>query len=242
MANQFDRNGAVVLLSGGIDSTTCLALAVEKYGKDNVKALSFYYGQKHSAEISNARNVANYLGVELVVATVDKQLFSSSDSTLLEGNSDVSHVSYAERIEQLEGEPVDTYVPFRNGLMISQAAALAYSSFEKAEVIYGAHADDAAGSAYPDCSQPFYDSMNTSIMLGTADKVKLSAPFIRSTKYEVIARGVELGVPYELTRSCYEGKEDACGKCGTCIDRINAFKKLGMKDPIEYETNIEWGK
>ncbi|KRL03588.1 7-cyano-7-deazaguanine synthase QueC [Liquorilactobacillus capillatus] len=231
--------GQVVLLSGGMDSATCLALAVKQYGTKQVLALAFTYGQKHDAEIINARRVAQFFDVKLIEAAVDHKIFTGSDSTLLKGNGAIAEKSYAEIIEEQGEQVVDTYVPFRNGLMLSQAAALAYSSHLE-EVVYGAHADDAAGNAYPDCSPAFYSAMNTAISTGTAGKIKVIAPLIKLNKAGVVKLGRQLKVPFELTRSCYEGREDACGKCGTCRDRINAFKENGLKDPIKYEQEPDW--
>ncbi|MFT8949857.1 MAG: 7-cyano-7-deazaguanine synthase QueC [Liquorilactobacillus hordei] len=233
--------GQVVLLSGGMDSAVCLALAIRKYGKENIIALAFSYGQKHSREIQNAQNVANYFDVKIVVANIDAQIFQGSSSTLLQGNGPIEHRSYGEIIKESGEGTVDTYVPFRNGLMLSQAAALAYSQ-ELAEVSYGAHSDDAAGSAYPDCSPLFFESMAKAISAGTGGKVTLVAPLIRNNKAGVVKMGTKLSVPFELTRSCYETDSVSCGQCGTCRDRIEAFKKNGLKDPIEYAIKIEWNK
>lgn len=241
MVVQLDRSyamGQVVLLSGGMDSAVCLALAIRKYGKKNVTALAFSYGQKHAMEIKNARNVANYFGVKIVVAKVDAQIFQGSNSTLLQGNGPIEHKSYNEILKESGEGTVDTYVPFRNGLMLSQAAALAYSQ-GLAEVSYGAHADDAAGSAYPDCSPLFFESMAAAISAGTAGKVLLIAPLIENNKAGVVKIGTRLDVPFELTRSCYETGNVSCGECGTCRDRIRAFKENGLEDPIEYATKIE---
>lgn len=234
---------AVVLLSGGLDSTTCLSLAISRYGREVVTALTFDYGQKHNNELDNAQRVAERLGVELVVATVDPIIFKGSNSTLLKGNNEIAHESYEEQLKHKQAnEAVDTYVPFRNGLMLSQATALAYSEDGDSVVMYGAHADDAAGSAYPDCSIEFFQSMDNAIRYGTLNKVQIEAPFISSTKADIVVVGLGLKTPYELTRSCYEGRDSACGECGTCIDRINAFKELNEIDPIKYESKIEWGK
>ena len=224
----------VVLLSGGLDSTTCLALAVSRYGASNVIALTFLYGQKHANEIENARKVAEHFSVKLVEAHVDSEIFQGSSSTLLKGNGEISHKSYAEIIAEDGEGTVDTYVPFRNGLMLSQAAALAYS-LEADEVWYGAHSDDAAGSAYPDCTPEFYESMDKAIFHGTGHKVHLLAPLLNLNKAQVVAAGLKVKAPYELTRSCYEGHEYACGKCATCIDRLNAFGQNLVVDPIQYE-------
>ena len=224
----------VVLLSGGLDSTTCLAIAVARYGAENVTALTFLYGQKHANEIENARMVAKHFKVNLVEAHVVSEIFHGSSSTLLKGNGEISHKSYAEIIAENGEGTVDTYVPFRNGLMLSQAAALAYS-LEADEVWYGAHSDDAAGSAYPDCTPEFYESMDKAIFHGTGHKVHLLAPLLNLNKAQVVAAGLKVKAPYELTRSCYEGHEYACGKCATCIDRLNAFGQNLVVDPIQYE-------
>ena len=221
---------ALVLFSGGLDSTTCLALAIEKYGADNVLALSVSYGQKHTKEIEAAKAVAKHYGVKL--QTLDlAEIFADSDCSLLKGSSqEVPKESYAEQLEETNGKPVSTYVPFRNGLFLSSAASIALS--HGCEVIYyGAHADDAAGNAYPDCSQEFNDAINTAIYLGSGKQLRVEAPFVGKTKADVVAEGLRLHAPYELTWSCYEGGEKPCGLCGTCRDRAAAFAANGVKDP-----------
>lgn len=221
---------AVVLLSGGIDSTTCLAMAVNEFGADNVKALCLSYGQKHDKELQSAMKVAKYYDVQLVVEEINP--FQFSDCPLLKGRGDIKHESYAEQLATLGGEgTVDTYVPFRNGILLSIAAAYAYS-IGADYVYYGAHADDAAGRAYPDCTPEFVDSMNNAIFWGTGKKVKIVAPLLMLNKAEVVKLGLKLHAPYELTWSCYEGGEEPCRKCGTCIDRIKAFEVNGVVDPI----------
>lgn len=232
--------GAVILLSGGADSTVCLAAAIEEFGKEKVVALSFKYGQKHSNEIVNAQNVAEYYGVEHVIATIDNQIFAGSNSTLLTTGGEIERKSYAEVLNDPAKEGVvDTYVPFRNGLMLAQAAAVAYSR-NIHYIYYGAHADDAAGGAYPDCTPAFYGAMNEAIYTGTQQAVEISAPLLYVNKTKVVELGIGLEVPFELTRSCYDGHEHACGTCGTCRDRINAFKTLGYIDPVPYEEDIDW--
>ncbi len=125
---------------------------------------------------------------------------------------------------------VDTYVPFRNGLFLSFAAAVAVSV--GAEVIYyGAHADDAAGRAYPDCTPEFETAMNTAIYEGSGRTCHLEAPLLSWNKAGVVKEGLRLGAPYELTWSCYEGGDKPCGVCGTCRDRAAAFAANGVKDP-----------
>ncbi len=221
---------ALVLFSGGIDSTTCLGLAVSKYGKENVIALSITYGQKHTKEIEAAKAIVQYYGIEKIDLDLSL-IFKFSNCSLLKGsNEDIPHESYAEQLEKTNGSPVSTYVPFRNGLFISSAAAIALS--RKCSVIYyGAHADDAAGNAYPDCSSAFNNAMNTAVYEGSGKQLNIEAPFVNMTKADVVKIGLELNVPYELTWSCYEGGDKPCGKCGTCIDRANAFKLNGIEDP-----------
>lgn len=222
---------AMVLFSGGVDSTTALGMAIEKYGKENVTALSVSYGQKHTKEIEAARKIAEYYEVEHLYLDLAK-IFSYSDCSLLKhSKKEIPTQSYAEQMEKTDGKPVSTYVPFRNGLFLSAAASIALS--KNCEVIYyGAHADDAAGSAYPDCSTEFNDAMNQAIYLGSGKQLCIEAPFVNWTKGEVVKEGLRLKVPYELTWSCYEGSEKPCGICGTCIDRKKAFVENGVKDPL----------
>ena len=221
---------ALVLFSGGVDSTTCLGLAIDKYGKENVIALSVSYGQKHTKEIECSRKIAEYYGVEHIYLDLAK-IFEYSDCSLLEhSDREIPKESYAEQIEKGDGKPVSTYVPFRNGLFLSSAASIALS--KDCDVIYyGAHSDDAAGNAYPDCSDAFNKAMGDAIYIGSGNQLRIEAPFVNMTKAEVVKTGLALKVPYELTWSCYEGKERPCGVCGTCLDRAKAFELNGVQDP-----------
>lgn len=222
----------VVLLSGGVDSSTCLAVAMENSKPEDVLALNMYYGQRHEKEMLSARKVAAFYGVELMELDLS-EIFSRSNCSLLK-RSDVAvpDGSYAEQQKQDAGKPVSTYVPFRNGLMLSAAASIAIS-VGATEIYYGAHADDAAGNAYPDCSVPFTDAINAAILEGSGGQVRVVAPFVKKNKAGVVREGLRLGVPYELTWSCYNGRDRPCGKCGTCIDRARAFKENGVEDPYE---------
>ena len=221
----------LVLSSGGVDSSTALGLAVSKYGAENVSALSISYGQKHDKEIEAAKKVAAFYGVEQLFLDLSL-IFQYSDCSLLKQSSEeIPEESYAVQIQKTKGEkPVSTYVPFRNGLFLSSAASIALSK-NCGRIYYGAHADDAAGFAYPDCSEVFNDAMNKAIYEGSGHQLRIEAPFVRMNKAEVVKLGLELGVPYALTWSCYEGGERPCGKCGTCIDRASAFAANGVKDP-----------
>ncbi len=221
---------ALVLFSGGLDSSTCLALAVDKYGSENVIALSIYYGQKHKKEIEASDKVARYYKVEHLKMDLSK-IFEYSDCSLLAGSDkEIPEKSYAEQLEESDGKPVSTYVPFRNGLFISSAASIALSK-GCSVIYYGAHSDDAAGNAYPDCSEEFNGAMGQAVYIGSGKQLRIEAPFVSLTKADVVKIGLMLKVPYEMTWSCYEGGEKPCGKCGTCIDRAEAFAKNGVKDP-----------
>ena len=222
----------LVLSSGGVDSTTCLAMAVAEVGAENVLALSVYYGQKHDKEIQAAKKVAEYYGVQRMELDLSVIFAGSNCSLLKQSTQDIPLESYAQQIAETHGEkPVSTYVPFRNGLFLSSAASIALSH-GCSKIMYGAHADDAAGAAYPDCSLDFVNAMNQAIYLGSGNQLTIEAPFVSLTKADVVKKGLELGVPYELTWSCYEGGEKPCGKCGTCIDRMRAFELNGVVDPL----------
>ena len=218
---------ALVLFSGGVDSTTCLAMAVDKYGKDNVVALSISYGQKHKKEIEASDKIAKYYGVEHIYLDLAKIFKYSNCSLLSQSTEEVPKESYSEQLKKTDGHPVSTYVPFRNGLFLSSAASIALSK-GCSVIYYGAHADDAAGNAYPDCSESFNKAMGDAVFIGSGNELKIEAPLVKLTKSEVVAIGVKLNAPYEMTWSCYEGKEKPCLKCGTCIDRIKAFRANGL--------------
>jgi len=230
---------ALVLSSGGVDSTTCLAMAVQKYGKENVITASLYYGQKHDKELQCARKIAEYYGVghiEEDISTIMK--YAGDVCSLIKGSSkEIQDLSYEDQIKNNDAGRVDSYVPFRNGLLLSIATAYADSLFpnEDVKIYYGAHADDAAGQAYADCSPEFADAMNKAINIGTYGKISVERPLINMNKAQVVKEGLELNTPYELTWSCYKGGDKACGKCGTCRDRLKAFELNNIKDPIDYE-------
>ncbi len=227
---------ALVLFSGGVDSTTCLAMTVKRYGAENVIALSVSYGQKHIKEIKAARSIAQYYGVKHLQLDL-ASIFEGSDCSLLQGSdSEIPKESYAQQLTKTDGAPVSTYVPFRNGLFLATAASVALSN-GCGVIYYGAHSDDAAGNAYPDCSQSFNNAINEAIYIGSGKQLRVEAPFVGLTKADVVRRGLELNVPYELTWSCYEGGEKPCGVCGTCRDRMAAFEANGVTDPIMKESN-----
>lgn len=244
-SNGTPKRLGLVLSSGGVDSTTVLALAIDTLGKENVIAVSINYGQKHNIELQRAEQISKFYGVEHKVLDLSN-IFKSSNCSLLEHSTqEVSHGTYEEQIK--ENEIVNTYVPFRNGLMLSSVASLGMGllmdrGYDKVDILIGAHADDSAGEAYADCSTDFIDTMGKATNIGTYGKVSVFAPYVNKHKNDIVNDGICLGVPYELTHSCYEGHEGACGQCGTCLDRIKAFAMNGCKDPIKYDIKIDWEK
>lgn len=221
------KKRAVVLLSGGLDSTTCLAVSKEEYGE--IVALNMYYGQRHDKEIECARKIADFYNVEQYIELDVSNVMQFSNCAMLKNSTqEIKHSTYE---EQKEEGGVNTYVPFRNGLFLSMAASIAESISADA-VVYGAHKDDVAGDAYPDCSEKFVEAMRAAIEEGTGGRVTLDAPFVNKTKAEIVAAGLKRDVPYKFTWSCYEGGDKPCGKCATCLDREEAFKINGKEDPL----------
>ena len=224
---------ALVLSSGGLDSTTCLAMAVKKLGVENVSALSIFYGQRHERELQSAKAVAEFYNVaryELDAA----EIFKQSNSALLNtSTASLEKNSYAAQMAKNRSQKIATYVPFRNGLFLSMATSFADCLYEDepVEIYIGVHSDDAGSDAYADCSAKFIASMSAAIRIGTYEKNKLVAPFICQKKSDVVKVGLELGAPYHLTWSCYERGDKPCGQCATCLDRAKAFALNGVKDP-----------
>lgn len=225
---QLKTERAMVLFSGGVDSTTCLALALEKYGQENVIPLSISYGQKHQKELAAAKALLEYYDLTGLETDLTEIFADSNCSLLAHSKEELPEESYATQLQQGDGSPVSTYVPFRNGLFLSVAASMALAH-ECSCIYYGAHHDDAAGNAYPDCSEVFYTAMNTAIYEGSGRQLRVEAPFINCSKAAIVKEGLRLGVPYQLTWSCYAGKEQPCGVCGTCIDREQAFRANGIE-------------
>ena len=222
----------LVLASGGLDSTVLLYKAVREVGAHNVCALNMYYGQKHHKEMECFQWQMEHLGIENYRLLDLSSIFAGyKGCTLLEDGGDIPHESYAEQLAKKPGT-VSTYVPFRNGLFLSVAASIALQ--EGCNVIwYGAHADDAAGNAYPDCTEVFIASMAAAVWEGSGHEVQLFGPWSRLNKAGVVAEGIRLGMThkeFEHTWSCYEGGDRPCGECGTCIDRRNAFEANGIYD------------
>ena len=224
---------ALVLSSGGVDSTTCVGIAVNELSPENVSTVSVFYGQRHNKELEFAEKVAEFYKVKHYVIDLSNVLQYSNCSLMKNSTEEIPMMSYADQIKKNGEGKVSTYVPFRNGLMLSAVAALAQSIYpdDDVDIYLGAHADDAAGRAYADCSEEFTSAMNTAIVIGTYGKVRVVAPLVNLNKAGVVKLGLSIGVPYKYTWSCYSGGDKPCGNCGTCIDRANAFAANNVKDP-----------
>jgi 7-cyano-7-deazaguanine synthase len=224
-------NHAVVLVSGGIDSTTTLAIAIA--GGYEAYALSFDYGQRHQIEMKAARRVAKSLGAkEHRVARIDLRVFGGSaltDNLAVPKNRSETEIAH--------GIPV-TYVPARNTIFL--AYALAWAEVVSAKDIFlGVNAIDYSG--YPDCRPEFIEAFENLANLGTkvgveGERFRIHTPLIKSSKAEIIGKAIELGVDLSLTHSCYDPSPEglACGECDSCLLRLKGFREAGMKDPIRY--------
>jgi 7-cyano-7-deazaguanine synthase len=226
------KNKAVVLLSGGLDSTTTLAIA-QKEGFE-VYALSFDYGQRHKVEIERAKKIAKHFEVaDHQIMTIDLRQFGGSALT------DSIDVPTHREEKKMSVEIPITYVPARNTIFLS--FCLAYAEIKIAQNIFlGVNALDYSG--YPDCRPEFIAAFETLANLATKagvegkEKLKIHTPLIQLTKAEIILKGFELGVDYSLTHSCYNPGEDgvSCGSCDSCLLRLKGFNDAGLEDPIEY--------
>jgi 7-cyano-7-deazaguanine synthase len=223
---------AVVLLSGGLDSTTTLAIA--KHEGFRLHALTFQYGQRHAIEIAAARRVAQAMGVERhVIVDIDLRVFGGSALT-----DDLAVPKNRTQEEIGEGIPV-TYVPARNTVFL--AYALAFAEVAGSEDIFiGANALDYSG--YPDCRPEFIRAFEAMANLATKaaieghQRLQIHTPLMQFSKAQIIQRGRELGVDYGLTHSCYDPSRDgtSCGQCDSCLLRLKGFAEVGVADPIAY--------
>jgi 7-cyano-7-deazaguanine synthase len=214
----------VVLCSGGMDSVTALHWA--RWRHEVGAVLSFDYGSKHNhREIPFAREHAEKLGLPHRVIGLGfiGELFASD---LLKSGGEIPEGHYADANMQR------TVVPFRNGVMLSVAAGFAESAGAEGLVI-AAHTGD--HTIYPDCREDFMNAMGDAIRLGTYAGLRLLRPFIALDKAGIAAEGARLGVDFAKTWSCYKGGEVHCGRCGTCVERREAFGRAGLKDPTVYE-------
>jgi 7-cyano-7-deazaguanine synthase len=216
-----------LLFSGGMDSTTLLWWLRDR--GESVRAISVDYGQRHRVELQWAAALAEGLGVPHKTISLD--LNTIGGSPLTDAHLDVPAAE--------DGAQVRTVVPFRNMLFVTLAAA--YAETQGIDELYLAPVKDDY-AAYRDCRRIFYDSLEQSLALGATRETsfRLYTPFVDRWKVDVVKIGIELGVPYEKTHTCYEGRRPACGRCDACSERIAAFRANGVRDPLEYEVELVW--
>lgn len=223
-------SAAVVLLSGGMDSTVLLHHLAREIRCPEIHALSFNYGQRHSRELACAAAQARHAGVadHRVMDINFMGALLQSGSALLEGGAEVPDLKNVP--EEDRGQP-PTYVPNRNMMLLSMAAAYA-EAHGMSDVYYGAQAQDEYG--YWDCTGDFLRRINDVLILNRKKPVTIHGPFITKSKAEVVGLGLRLGVDFTQTWSCYRGGESACGACPTCVERLTAFRENDIADPLRY--------
>lgn len=213
----------VVIFSGGMDSFTVLNLAV-KQGFD-VFALSFDYGQRHKKELEYAARACSNLNVHHKIVDI------SAINQLIGGSSLTSDIDVAEGHYE-EDSMKTTVVPNRNMILLSMAVGYAVS-INANKVFYGAHSGDHA--IYPDCRPEFVHKMNDVCAIANYEAVEIVTPYLEVSKTAILTAGLAMDLDYNLTWTCYNGREKACGKCGACQERLEAFSENGVTDPLEYE-------
>lgn len=223
---------AVVLLSGGMDSSTLAYLVKERAKPEELICLSIFYGQRHKTELTFAAQIAKQLGARHAIIAIAGLEGLLTGSALTDPNVTVPHGHYAADNMKV------TVVPNRNATMLSIAFAVAMANGSSIVGI-AAHAGD--HTIYPDCRPEFMQQFQLMENLsngGQFGDVELSMPFIGITKAGIVAVGEKLGVPWSMTWSCYEGGVRHCGKCGTCVERKEAFQLAGVKDPTFYQSDV----
>jgi 7-cyano-7-deazaguanine synthase len=224
------KTPTIAIVSGGLDSTV-LAYWVHQGKKRSLTGIvSVDYGQSHRRELSFATLTAQRLGVRhhlLDLSSLKPHIGSSS----LTGGGPIPHGHYA--AESMRS----TVVPNRNMVLLSLAVSVAIANGAKS-VVYGAHNGD--HDVYPDCRKIFVDALQATVALCDYDPPLLEAPFVDKSKADIVRLGNELGVPFGETQTCYEGGVKACGRCGTCVERLEAFALAGIEDPLEYVDREFW--
>lgn len=217
------KEKVVVIYSGGMDSFTLINKVIRQ--NFDVYALTFDYGQRHHKEIECAKSVCNLLKIHHTIVNITsiKQLMRGSSLTddidIPEGSYDISNMH-------------STVVPNRNMVLLSMAVSHALS-IGATKVFYGAHSGD--HSIYPDCRPEFVEKMNALTQICDYHPIQICSPYIYNTKSDILLDGFNMGLTYDKTWTCYKGGKKACGKCGSCIERLDAFNSLHQKDPIDYE-------
>lgn len=214
---------AVVIYSGGMDSFTILHKALQDGFE--LFPLTFDYGQKHSKEIGYARKVCDELGLphRIIDITAINQLLQSSSLT---SDKDIPEGHYA------ADNMKSTVVPNRNMILLSLAIGYAVD-IGASRVFYGAHSGDHA--IYPDCRPEFVHAMNAVSKIANYDPVEIVTPYLNGDKISILRDGLGMGLDYSKTWTCYNGRERACGKCGSCVERLEAFSLNNAQDPLQYE-------
>ena len=225
----------IVPISGGLDSTVLLHYAVKSGRFDDVYAVSFNYGQRHDKELLYAEKTVKELKVPHKV--VDLRFFNSIADTSSLTNPDID---VAKTRDVLGDAQTVNYVPFRNQMLLTICSAMAESAGADTVFHGAAQVDTQAG--YWDGSEEFLESINSLNALNRKNRIKIEAPLIEKSKKEIIEWGVELGVNFSNTWTCYEGKDKACGECTSCSSRLQGFIDAGIKDPLEYSREIPWNK
>src|SRR5215475_3674710 len=228
MASNLEGTRAVVLLSGGMDSTVCAALAARDY---EASALHISYGQRTEERERRAFvSICDALGIE-------SRLMVKNDALRVIGGSALTDNKIAIPESHVMGQDIPvTYVPFRNAHFLS--VAVSWAEVLGAEKIYiGAVEQDSSG--YPDCRPAYYEAFNSVIRAGTKEgKIEIVTPLIGLRKHEIVGLGLELGAPFDLTWSCYSREDCACGVCDSCVLRLRAFEQAGARDPISYADSV----
>ena len=213
----------VLIMSGGVDSSTLLWYLMRNY--DEIHVITYIYGQRHAKEVEHAKMVVERAKKKAKIYHKIVDISCIHDliaKGALTGNEEVPEGFYTNESQKV------TVVPNRNMILLAIAVGYAVKVGEK-EVYYAAHKSDYA--IYPDCRKEFVKALDIAVYLATDKQVEIKAPFVEMTKAEIVKLGLELGVPYELTWSCYRGEERPCLRCGTCLERTEAFLLNGVKDP-----------
>ena len=228
---------AVVLLSGGMDSCVCAAIAREKHGASNIALLHASYGQRtESREARAFREIADFYGVTRRLMVRLDHFRAIGGSALTDNSIAMPENELAATESQGSDIPV-TYVPFRNAHFLSVGVSWAEAIGARA-IYIGAVAEDSSG--YPDCRPQYYRVFQELIRVGTRPEtqIEIVTPVIRLKKSGIIRKGSELGAPLQLTWSCYQNEEEACGVCDSCLLRLRAFSEAGVADPIPYRRAV----
>lgn len=214
----------VVIYSGGMDSYTVLHKAIQQ--GLTPYALTFDYGQRHVKEIDVARQVCAELGINHKVIDISAINELIGGSSLTDNSIDVALGHYQEE------NMLSTVVPNRNMILLSLAIGYAVS-LKAEQVYYGAHSGDHA--IYPDCRPEFVAKMNDVAAIANYEKTEIFSPYLNDDKIGILKDGLAMGLDYAKTWTCYNGREKACGHCGSCVERLEAFSENGIQDPIQYE-------